>query len=235
MTFFGWLIISKWHLVKAAKGKHTVTMRVRMKLLMLTIMGMCVVPEGALQDWHAASLQDVQLQESHLLRPLRQLAVGPVQTRPQVWRCAHTFFLFLVAWSRSFVCQCHSFFFPPRRTLQTDCGMNVHSNCQKKVANLCGINQKLLAEALSQVSQVCTLILCSCKGVQPGAGGRKDLSSLFLSLFPFFRNQSRSPKNQMPQTLESIKMSRRQQQTLVVRLVQRKTRSWTISASQNTP
>uniref|UniRef100_A0A665UCU2 Protein kinase C n=1 Tax=Echeneis naucrates TaxID=173247 RepID=A0A665UCU2_ECHNA len=35
-----------------------------------------------------------------------------------------------------------------------DCGMNVHSYCQKKVANLCGINQKLLAEALSQVSQV---------------------------------------------------------------------------------
>nr|XP_057924750.1 protein kinase C delta type-like [Doryrhamphus excisus]XP_057924759.1 protein kinase C delta type-like [Doryrhamphus excisus] len=34
-----------------------------------------------------------------------------------------------------------------------DCGMNVHSYCQKKVANLCGINQKLLAEALSQVPQ----------------------------------------------------------------------------------
>uniref|UniRef100_A0A667YBM7 Protein kinase C n=1 Tax=Myripristis murdjan TaxID=586833 RepID=A0A667YBM7_9TELE len=34
-----------------------------------------------------------------------------------------------------------------------DCGMNVHSYCQKKVANLCGINQKLLAEALSQVTQ----------------------------------------------------------------------------------
>lgn len=34
--------------------------------------------------------------------------------------------------------------------------MNVHSYCQKKVANLCGINQKLLAEALSQVTQVCT-------------------------------------------------------------------------------
>ncbi|XP_058487605.1 protein kinase C delta type-like isoform X1 [Solea solea] len=34
-----------------------------------------------------------------------------------------------------------------------DCGMNVHSNCQTKVANLCGINQKLLAEALSQISQ----------------------------------------------------------------------------------
>ncbi|XP_077385267.1 protein kinase C delta type-like [Festucalex cinctus] len=34
-----------------------------------------------------------------------------------------------------------------------DCAMNVHSYCQKKVANLCGINQKLLAEALSLVSQ----------------------------------------------------------------------------------
>ncbi|KAK0148678.1 Protein kinase C delta type [Merluccius polli] len=34
-----------------------------------------------------------------------------------------------------------------------DCGMNVHHKCQDKVANLCGINQKLLAEALNQVSQ----------------------------------------------------------------------------------
>ncbi|KAM6947627.1 protein kinase C delta type-like [Lycodopsis pacificus] len=34
-----------------------------------------------------------------------------------------------------------------------ECGMNVHGNCKKKVANLCGINQKLLAEALSQISQ----------------------------------------------------------------------------------
>lgn len=33
-----------------------------------------------------------------------------------------------------------------------DCGLNVHSYCKEKVANLCGINQKLLAEALSQVS-----------------------------------------------------------------------------------
>ncbi|KAH0630058.1 hypothetical protein JD844_012652 [Phrynosoma platyrhinos] len=33
-----------------------------------------------------------------------------------------------------------------------ECGMNVHHKCQKKVANLCGINQKLLAEALNQVS-----------------------------------------------------------------------------------
>lgn len=32
--------------------------------------------------------------------------------------------------------------------------MNVHHKCQTKVANLCGINQKLLAEALTQVGQV---------------------------------------------------------------------------------
>ncbi|KPP78693.1 protein kinase C delta type-like [Scleropages formosus] len=37
-----------------------------------------------------------------------------------------------------------------------DCAMNVHHKCQTKVANLCGINQKLLAEALNQVSQKST-------------------------------------------------------------------------------
>lgn len=38
--------------------------------------------------------------------------------------------------------------------VSVDCAMNVHHKCQDKVANLCGINQKLLAEALTQVSQV---------------------------------------------------------------------------------
>uniref|UniRef100_A0A8V1A7C0 protein kinase C n=1 Tax=Gallus gallus TaxID=9031 RepID=A0A8V1A7C0_CHICK len=42
-----------------------------------------------------------------------------------------------------------------------ECAMNVHHKCQKKVANLCGINQKLLAEALTQVSQV---LLAELKG-----------------------------------------------------------------------
>lgn len=42
-------------------------------------------------------------------------------------------------------------------TFRPDCGLNVHSYCKEKVANLCGINQKLLAEALTQVSQVCTV------------------------------------------------------------------------------
>lgn len=47
--------------------------------------------------------------------------------------------------------------------LFTDCAMNVHHKCQDKVANLCGINQKLLAEALTQVSQVSTApsLLCA--------------------------------------------------------------------------
>uniref|UniRef100_A0A8C2GVW5 protein kinase C n=1 Tax=Cyprinus carpio TaxID=7962 RepID=A0A8C2GVW5_CYPCA len=34
-----------------------------------------------------------------------------------------------------------------------ECSMNVHHKCQTKVANLCGINQKLLAEALTQVTE----------------------------------------------------------------------------------
>uniref|UniRef100_A0A8C1I8Y3 protein kinase C n=1 Tax=Cyprinus carpio TaxID=7962 RepID=A0A8C1I8Y3_CYPCA len=33
-----------------------------------------------------------------------------------------------------------------------ECCMNIHHKCQTKVANLCGINQKLLAEALTQVN-----------------------------------------------------------------------------------
>ncbi|XP_076879290.1 protein kinase C delta type-like [Brachyhypopomus gauderio] len=37
--------------------------------------------------------------------------------------------------------------------MSSDCGMNVHHKCQSKVANLCSISQKLLAEALTQVSQ----------------------------------------------------------------------------------
>uniref|UniRef100_A0A3Q2P2G8 Protein kinase C n=1 Tax=Fundulus heteroclitus TaxID=8078 RepID=A0A3Q2P2G8_FUNHE len=42
-----------------------------------------------------------------------------------------------------------------------ECAMNVHHKCQDKVANLCGINQKLLAEALTQISQVSrSLVKC---------------------------------------------------------------------------
>ncbi|KAI7789655.1 putative protein kinase C theta type, partial [Triplophysa rosa] len=32
-----------------------------------------------------------------------------------------------------------------------ECGMNVHHKCQRKVANLCGVNQKLMAEALAMI------------------------------------------------------------------------------------
>lgn len=32
-----------------------------------------------------------------------------------------------------------------------ECSMNVHHKCQKKVANLCGVNQKLMAEALATI------------------------------------------------------------------------------------
>ncbi|XP_042191318.1 protein kinase C theta type [Callorhinchus milii] len=32
-----------------------------------------------------------------------------------------------------------------------ECAMNIHHKCQKKVANLCGVNQKMMAEALAQI------------------------------------------------------------------------------------
>ncbi|KFQ25464.1 Protein kinase C theta type, partial [Merops nubicus] len=39
-----------------------------------------------------------------------------------------------------------------RQGLKCDaCGMNVHHKCQMKVANLCGVNQKLMAEALAMI------------------------------------------------------------------------------------
>uniref|UniRef100_A0A8C1ZHD5 Protein kinase C n=1 Tax=Cyprinus carpio TaxID=7962 RepID=A0A8C1ZHD5_CYPCA len=34
-----------------------------------------------------------------------------------------------------------------------ECGMNVHHKCQRKVANLCGVNQKLMAEALAMIEK----------------------------------------------------------------------------------
>lgn len=117
-------------------------------------------------------------------------------------------------------------FFFARSTLRTDCGMNVHSNCQKKVANLCGINQKLLAEALCQVSQVCTLTCCvNLRGGEIPLFiilfificGSIFFPSLCVSFFSFFRNLPKSLTTQIQQTLESTKMCALEQQTLVVR------------------
>ncbi|XP_066553705.1 protein kinase C, delta b isoform X2 [Amia ocellicauda] len=48
-----------------------------------------------------------------------------------------------------------------------DCQMNVHHKCQTKVANLCGINQKLLAEALTQVSQKHVVVTKSTRKSDP--------------------------------------------------------------------
>uniref|UniRef100_A0A673B1J9 Protein kinase C n=1 Tax=Sphaeramia orbicularis TaxID=375764 RepID=A0A673B1J9_9TELE len=54
-----------------------------------------------------------------------------------------------------------------------ECSMNVHHKCQKKVANLCGVNQKLMAEALaiieSRMFDPCAL-----------------MSKIYISFFPMY-------------------------------------------------
>uniref|UniRef100_A0A3P8Q9Q0 Protein kinase C n=1 Tax=Astatotilapia calliptera TaxID=8154 RepID=A0A3P8Q9Q0_ASTCA len=79
-----------------------------------------------------------------------------------------------------------------------DCGMNVHSGCTSKVGNLCGINQKLLAEALSQVSQVCTVcILIYLKFANFTAGGNGKGPSPSPAPAPTTVSQARLSLNQL--------------------------------------
>lgn len=40
---------------------------------------------------------------------------------------------------------------PPQRRAHIDCDVNCHKKCEKLTANLCGVNQKLIVEALSSV------------------------------------------------------------------------------------
>lgn len=63
------------------------------------------------------------------------------------------------------------------------CGMNVHHRCQTKVANLCGINQKLMAEALAMIEstqQVGTLAATS--SPTSGAAGSTAPAPLLSAL-----------------------------------------------------
>ncbi len=60
-----------------------------------------------------------------------------------------------------------------------DCSMNVHNKCQSKVANLCGINQKLLAEALTQVSTV-NINVCTIKNDEAQIYYKLYFSTLML-------------------------------------------------------
>lgn len=67
--------------------------------------------------------------------------------------------------------------------LLSACGMNVHHRCQTKVANLCGINQKLMAEALAMIEstqQVGTLAATS--SPTSGAAGSTAPAPLISAL-----------------------------------------------------
>lgn len=49
-----------------------------------------------------------------------------------------------INWERSRGCHLNYFF-------HLDCDINCHKKCEKLTANLCGVNQKLIVEALSSV------------------------------------------------------------------------------------
>uniref|UniRef100_W5NF76 Protein kinase C n=1 Tax=Lepisosteus oculatus TaxID=7918 RepID=W5NF76_LEPOC len=57
-----------------------------------------------------------------------------------------------------------------------ECGMNVHHKCQKKVANLCGVNQKLMAEALAMIESAQQKARCSRDTEIIGREGPVDIS-----------------------------------------------------------
>uniref|UniRef100_A0A3Q1JBA1 Protein kinase C n=1 Tax=Anabas testudineus TaxID=64144 RepID=A0A3Q1JBA1_ANATE len=74
-----------------------------------------------------------------------------------------------------------------------ECSMNVHHKCQKKVANLCGINQKLMAEALAtieskqQVRKTNRLFMHRCLSRPVYAMFRKTVSDdLMMELEPLY-------------------------------------------------
>lgn len=102
-------------------------------------------------------------------------ALFPLPDRPKTLHHLHnpiptgrSYFVIMVLW----LCFWHLFFF------LSACSMNVHHKCQTKVANLCGVNQKLMAEALAMIEstqQVNTLGL-------EWPGGRRINCSMFVSL-----------------------------------------------------
>uniref|UniRef100_A0A8C0EHK2 Protein kinase C n=1 Tax=Bubo bubo TaxID=30461 RepID=A0A8C0EHK2_BUBBB len=66
-----------------------------------------------------------------------------------------------------------------RQGLKCDaCGMNVHHKCQTKVANLCGVNQKLMAEALAMIESTQQVNILSLN--RPGE--RRISCSMFVSV-----------------------------------------------------
>lgn len=64
--------------------------------------------------------------------------------------------------------------------------MNVHHKCQKKVANLCGVNQKLMAEALAVIE-----IKQQVGGEHGEPRRRISLVCVFMGLLDFFTGEKR--------------------------------------------
>lgn len=112
----------------------------------------CVVfdvdADQEIQTQRPSSFQNSQLHVSNVLRSLRfhalrSLQAGHAMSRSVEWYCS----LHLTPVKLQLIS-----LLPPGR-LCTECHVNCHKKCQALVPNLCGINQKILAEALETVNK----------------------------------------------------------------------------------
>lgn len=71
---------------------------------------------------------------------------------------------------------------------RAECGMNVHHKCQKKVANLCGVNQKLMAEALATIETKQQVRVQGSRGEEVSAVRQIHNSSKVLCMKKYYKN-----------------------------------------------
>ena len=64
--------------------------------------------------------------------------------------------------------------------LLSECGTNCHKKCEKKIPNLCGVNQKILAEAIDTVNRVKSVSSRSSTAPQDGSNRVSALTNTLI-------------------------------------------------------
>ena len=156
--------------------------RIHHKVLLCSYKRSPTVPQGEVQDWCTTSVSATHVPRSNLLRHVWATHAWIVPSGGQVWRWFRAcgwfvsvllrviilgpfplpppslplLFSFLLSTSLSlspFLCS----------SLPIVCGTNCHRRCQKNMPPLCGVNEKLLAEALKNVDQLKKRrLVCDC-------------------------------------------------------------------------